>query len=675
MADSNINSIFKEVAQKAPIKDVIEYELGHNAVVKKGKEYACICPFHDDHSPSMMISVSRNTFKCFVDGEGGNPIDFVAKYRKLSPIEALKRVCQICSIELPDSFTSKSNIDSFSSKYEKELKALNELSKFYQVSLMSKEGSNCREYLKLRKIPDDCVSHFNLGYALNDSTVSISALRKLNYEVSTLEKAGILSSSSSLSDRFSNRLMYPIEDNYGRIVGFSGRIIVSDKSQAKYVNYPATTLFNKSQILYHYYQAKQVCSKYGYVYVVEGFNDVIAFYRAGITSVVGLMGTALTEENLQALKKLNVEVRLCLDSDEPGQNASEEICELLYSHDINFRIVRAFKDGKDADEILAKFDPYGAEELNKLAKKLYDPFMFLLSRELLKSSNHKELKDPLVIQNFINKSKKYYEKLNSVSKIDDLKILAKVTNISEDKISKIYDSVESIIEKPIIKKTEYRKYEHKKKDNIFLNKSNLSQRYNVVNNISDYFNYTLALNDNEKLNDEILKLEIQIISVLPHSIEAMKLFQDNQVNIEFEPYYCLPLLFSQIYQNDKSLTKFSFTDYQKVKDYINDYSPENEKEGDEDDFDFDIEDLSNDDYGVKINSNHKEFLLKTIDVISQLDDKFYGKTQLISCIKAHNLLCSYYARKRYCESNKIDLIMDKDLLTLKIKLKRYNYNL
>ncbi len=218
------SSIFKEVAAKASIVSVISYELGSNAVIKKGSNYRCVCPFHDDHNPSMQINVAQNNFKCFVDHSFGDPIDFVEKYEHISKIEALKKVCQICSIPLPEELANKKTfVPQIEIQYKRELEALKELGLFYQTYLSSNEGKACRDYLDKRKIPQEAIEHFQLGYAPSDPSIAIQALRNRGFEIPVLEKAGILANSSDWKDRFSNRLMYPIFDDFGHLVGFSGR--------------------------------------------------------------------------------------------------------------------------------------------------------------------------------------------------------------------------------------------------------------------------------------------------------------------------------------------------------------------------------------------------------------------------------------------------------------------
>ncbi|QOS39739.1 DNA primase [Treponema rectale] len=717
--ETNDTSFFKEVAKKASIRDVIAHELGANAVIKKGKDYVCLCPFHNDHSPSMKIDVSHNTFKCWVDGHGGDPINFVEQYEKITRFEALKKVCQICGIPLPSDMASKSQfVSKLDTNYKQELNALLELKKFYQLALQSNEGQFARDYLEKRKIPVEAISHFGIGFAPEDPTLAIKALRKNGYEIPTLEKAGILSNSSDMKDRFSFRLMYPIEDDFGHLVGFSGRRLKDDQTGGKYINYPATELFNKSEILYHYAQAKNVAKKYGYIYVVEGFNDAIAFQRAGIESCVATMGTALTQQNVRSLKRLGVEVRLCLDRDEAGQKAMEDTLPLLLKEGVPFRVVRPFKGGKDADEVLANFYPEGNEELNKEATHMYDAFLFLLARALKEGGNPKKLTDPARIQAFIKKASPYYQSLDDISKANDLSALVKVTEMSETVLSQQLSNQQvSEIEPTEDKKT--KKFEKKQTNQRssnwnrnrrgndeeevknLLNKDNLPEKHFLPNNIESFIQMAQDSVAAVGMNKELIKNESQIIYILSHSRLAFKKFEESNFNIVFRPFYGLSLLIDTIYRSAPTKVAFSQEDYDKLYQFISNYTTkheeiQNEEKKQEEDIAFDIEgfegapisdqafddefedsseDINNDFYSININPDDIDFLKDVIQVLQKSPDNIYDEMKFAQELEAHSLVLAYSLREGYCRSNNLSLKQDKELRRLQMNLKKYGINI
>lgn len=374
--------IYELVKNKSSIITTIQAYLD---IRKKGNNYVAICPFHPDTNPSMSINTSMNIFKCFVCGVGGNPISFVKKYNELSkPMsmsEAVIITAKINNIVLPKDEFSKL-AEGSRKELSSEAKALDDLANFYRMELKSQAGIKAMEYLKNRMIDDDVIEHFGIGYAPKDSSLSIRTLReKKKYDLETLDKAGIIpSSSQSLNDRYSERIMFPIKDRYGHTIGFSGRKYLSDDpSSSKYINTPETDLFKKGTLLYNVDNAINTAKKDGYVYVLEGYMDVIALYRVGINSAIALMGTNISEEQMNILKGMKVEVRLCLDSDNPGKEATKKWLLPLVNHQIPFKIVQPFdadKEGKDSDEVL---DKLGKDYLIKKLNFLSDPITYSVS--------------------------------------------------------------------------------------------------------------------------------------------------------------------------------------------------------------------------------------------------------------------------------------------------------
>lgn len=679
------NSIFKEVGRKASIIDVISYYLGNNSIIKKGKDYFCLCPFHNDHNPSMRINVSSNTFKCYVDGTGGDAIKFVSEYEKIKPIEALKKVCQICSIPLPNEMLTIKK-SSFEIEFKDELNALNELMSFYKVYLKSNEGKICRDYLEKRKIDPFSIDHFNLGYAPSDPSLSIKILREKGYSISCLEKSGILSNSSELLDRFSSRLMYPIMDNYGHLVGFSGRKIDENQVGGKYINYPATQLFDKGTILYHYNEAKKIAKKCGYVYVVEGFNDAIAFHRAGIDSVVATMGTALTDNNIKALKNLSCEIRLCLDRDEAGQKATENTIPLLYKSGLNFRIVRPFKGGKDADEILANYYPNGYERLKEEIQTLYDATLFLLAREL-KAKHTKSLDDAKDINSYLEKIKPYFEALDDVSKTKDVETIAKVCNLDKSVVLSMLNSKEEntspYIKTYYPKKKDFEEYRRNRQYNRrsdIVKDISLPSQYTFADQVKSLMNLASNTPLGRNINKTLLDCETQIIYMLTHNKDAYRQFEDSRVNIIFQPYNVLSLLIGQIYITKPNINSFFEEDYQAMLKFVKQYPikhKENKKKEVVDDLGFDIDDDSainpfDDIYNIDIHPDDLNFLNKAIISIKHCPDSFYGKDEMERMLKIHPILLKYVNREKVCREEMISVSNDVEIRKIIIQLKKLN---
>ena len=366
--------LVKEIKQRADIVDVISFYL--TSVQKKGKGYVAVCPFHDDHDPSMQISKDRQTFHCFVCQTGGDVFTFVQKYDKCSFEEAVRKVCDIIGFDDP-----RLHKQVYQKKVDENLvpvyNCINELQKYYVYALTTEEGKTARDYLEKRKLTPEQCAKFGVGYSFADGKMTIEYLKAKGFSLKNIENTGIaLAQTSGMSDNNQGRLIFPIKDGNGQVCGFSARKINEDPEAPKYVNSPETIIFTKGNILYNYNLAKQTARHDGYIYVVEGFMDVFAFDTIGITSCVALMSTKLTKQHIELLRKLGVEIRVCLDGDKPGQSAMMKLMAQLDEARLPYRLVSVPGEIRDPDEIL-KQD--GEEKLKVFVNSLVDPFNFALN--------------------------------------------------------------------------------------------------------------------------------------------------------------------------------------------------------------------------------------------------------------------------------------------------------
>ena len=305
--------LVNEVLKRANIVDVISSYL---TVTKKGKEYLALCPFHDDSSPSLHISPDTQICKCFVDGTGGSAITFVQKYEHISFAEALVKVAKMVGYDDPR-FHEEVRVKPVDQRKETLLKCTRDLTTYYQYALSTSEGKEGLEYFESRNLDANLRAKFRLGYAFKNGQATCKYLLDRGHSLKTLEDIGIASINSGItSDRNQGRVIFPIMDEDGEPIGYSARRI-TQSDEAKYINSPETYLFHKSSVLYNYHIAKEKARIAGYVYLLEGFMDVFALAKIGIESAVAVMGTALTPEHISMLRKLNVEVRVCLDGELP----------------------------------------------------------------------------------------------------------------------------------------------------------------------------------------------------------------------------------------------------------------------------------------------------------------------------------------------------------------------
>lgn len=341
-----------EIRQRADIVDIVSR---HINVVKKGKNYFAICPFHDDTNPSLSISKDKQIFKCFVCNEAGNVFTFIQKYKKIPYMRAVKEVADIVGIDFKLAEPRQTQV------MDSKIKVLYEILKdtvlFYKNSLMSSQLAT--DYCKKRDISLEVIEHFSIGYSPNFDNL-ISYLLAKGYKKEDIYRSGVaIENEGVLKDRFANRLIFPITDLNGNVVAFSGRVI-EKSDMAKYVNSPETEIFTKGNTLYNYYGALSFIKKEKKMYICEGFMDCIALWKAGITNSVALMGTAFTKEHLKLFKYLGVTIILTLDADNPGNINANKLANELLDLNVDVKVVPSYLDVKDLDEYINK---YGKESL------------------------------------------------------------------------------------------------------------------------------------------------------------------------------------------------------------------------------------------------------------------------------------------------------------------------
>lgn len=339
--------IIEEIKSRTNIVDVISKYI---PVSKKGKNYVCVCPFHNDTNPSMQISEEKQIYKCFSCGAGGNVFTFVEEFEKVSFIEAVKIVSDFIGYDLSgyEVALPQKNIDP---KHEKLLSLAKEASEFYTYNLLNSFNEGLK-YFEKRGINKDIIETFKLGYADSDSSKILRYLTKKGYTTSEIVEAGIgIESNGSFIDRFKGRVIFTLTNVKGEVVGFSGRKIDNSDS-SKYVNSNENALFNKSSCLYNFFEAKSEILKERKVYVVEGFMDVIALYKAGVKNAIATMGVALSKEHIKSIEKMNAQMVFSFDGDNAGQTSMyKTIEEIEKNSSLKVLTTGVSEAGKDLDEI------------------------------------------------------------------------------------------------------------------------------------------------------------------------------------------------------------------------------------------------------------------------------------------------------------------------------------
>ena len=335
-----------EVRNKADIGEIIGRYI---PLIKKGKSLTAVCPFHDDHNPSLSISQDKQIYKCFVCGNGGNVFTFVQNIEKITFVEAVLKVAQYCNIDL--GYQVK---DLISSRYDDVTKGyfklLNEVIAFQQYQLNSVGGNEVKEYLSKRGYDDDIIKYFDIGFNPGNDSLHkfLTAKGYLDKDMITLNV--IRNTDGVFHDVFSERITFPIFDKYGSPIAFSARTI-KPQFEPKYINTSETLLYTKGNVLYNYHRAAPDVKLSHCVFVVEGVTDVIALYKAGYTNVVATLGTALSKQQIVLLKQLSLNIVLCYDGDEAGQNANYKNGQALISEGVNVMVINN-ETNKDPDDII-----------------------------------------------------------------------------------------------------------------------------------------------------------------------------------------------------------------------------------------------------------------------------------------------------------------------------------
>lgn len=544
--------IINQIIEKVNIADVISEYL---PVLQDGQGFKSVCPFHNDTNPSMKISPTKKIFKCFSCGAGGNVIQFVQKYEKISFVEAVQKLASKIGIEI----TVNSDPDYETKK--KLYSILEESQAFYRFYLEnSEEGQIALEYLNKRGITQEIIEYFGIGLAPKEKDYLHQALDQKNFNIIDQLESGMVKKTSSEDylDFFRGRIMFPIYDGNNRVVGFSGRIYLPGDNAPKYINSNENLIFHKSEVLYNYSRANESSRKEQCVFVFEGFMDVIAAYKAGVNNCVATMGTALTKQHVKALNALTNKIILCFDGDNAGINATYKAAEVFSKSQIIPYAV-SLPDNLDPDEYQIK---YGSDALKKYLyyeqKNVYEYIYSVALKDLIKEDVVSVQRFKEKIFSFIrfsnNTIKEFY--LNKLCKELDLDYSSLVGDFGENIITVKEEKqpFEEVKVKRVIKKTPlkiYRALEIIIKHSIY-NKNEFTIYFCDYSEIlpysefADYYEILKVIAEIYTINDviEIEKLKERFFVESSEYELLVKILNNNFVDIEnsIEFQQCLKVL-------------------------------------------------------------------------------------------------------------------------------------
>lgn len=357
--------LIEQINEKTQIVELVSEFV---SLQKTGKNYRGLCPFHQEKTPSFFVSPEKNICKCYGCGEGGSPINFYRKIKNISFEEAAEELATRAGIEIKE---TKVKADPYESFYA----LMQEVKEFYKFNLKNSEkGQEALKYLYKRELNDTIIDHFEIGYASSHSNGLYNLLNDKGYKVSDMIKLGVVKQKDdgSYYDLFSDRLIFPITNAKGMVVGFSGRTL-NPKETIKYVNSPETVIFKKGQLLYHFNEGLSEIRKNKQVVLYEGFFDVISSYQAGIKHGVATMGTALTIDQAKLMKQFTDSIIVAYDGDQAGLNATLHALPILEKVKLKTEVL-TIPEMMDPDDFIKAYGPEKYETL--FGEYTQDPYQF-----------------------------------------------------------------------------------------------------------------------------------------------------------------------------------------------------------------------------------------------------------------------------------------------------------
>lgn len=524
LTEEKINEIRKSV-------DIVDIISGYLPLTTRGKNFFGVCPFHSDHSPSMSVSKDKQIYTCFSCGASGNVFNFIMDYENINFSSAVKLVANKAGIYLD---INEKNIND----KNKDLYDIFELTqKIYSNNINTNYGKEAKEYLNNRSISSDVIKEFGIGLSLNKNDLLTNLLINKNYKPDLSINTGlIMKRENGYTDTYVNRIMFPLFDLTGKIVGYSGRVY-NTESKSKYFNIRETEIFKKGELLYNYHKAKDSVRKENQLIVVEGFMDVIRLYTIGITNVVATMGTAVTKNQALLMKRLSNNIILCFDGDEAGNDATNSCIDELNKIGIIPKVVR-LENNLDPDEYILKYDK------NKFIEKINNPIN-AMDYKMSYLKKEKELTNNLDMAKYVDEVLKELLKIENDTYVElSLKKLSQESGLEieylRNKINnKEVKQLKKIESKKLIKNNKYEIAEQNLLYYMLSNKE-VIKLYNKKNPYISNENYRKLVREINTYYKEKGSIEIADLmtyfkdneSIMKTINELIKLNKKDDLNIE-----------------------------------------------------------------------------------------------------------------------------------------------
>ena len=428
ISKETIDKVFEFARVEEVISDFI-------ALKKTGANFKGLSPFTNEKTPSFIVSPSKQIWKDFSSGKGGNVIAFLMEHEQFNYPESIRYLANKYNIEIIE--TNDKNENSEERNKRESLFIINSFAQEYFQNVVLKEV-DVKNYLKERGLSDSTIVNFNIGFSPDKKNSFYKNASEKGFSIDYLIETGlVISNENNHIDRFRGRIMFPIKSISGRVIGFGGRIIDSNKKIAKYINSPESKIYNKSKTLYGIYESKQFIVKNDVCFLVEGYMDVVQLHEHGIKNVLATSGTSLTKDQIILIKRLTSNIIILFDGDQAGLSASMRSIDMILEEGLNVKICQ-FPDGEDPDSFVKKYKhDKMIEYIDQESKDLID-FIISVNNEFEKDEDKKVdliksiLKSISLIPDLL-KQEVYIKKLSSVLSIEESSLFRSFSNIKVGK--------------------------------------------------------------------------------------------------------------------------------------------------------------------------------------------------------------------------------------------------
>lgn len=499
------------------VADIVEVIQDFVTLRKRGVNYMGLCPFHNEKTPSFTVSPSKGIFKCFGCGKGGNVVNFIMEHEHLSYPEALKYLAKKYNIEIVEKEATPEELEQ--KNLRESLMIVNAYAQRYFSDMLTKHSDGkhiAMAYFRERGFQDHIIEKFQLGYSLSQRDAFTRTALHNGYKLEYLVKSGLTieRENGTTFDRFAGRVMFPIHSISGRVIGFGGRTLSSDKKTAKYLNSPESEVYHKSDVLYGIFFAKKALTQHDKCYLVEGYTDVISMHQAGIENVVASSGTSLTSGQIKLIKRFTPNITIIYDGDSAGIKASLRGIDLVLEEGLNVKIV-LLPEGEDPDSFSQK---HNASEVVSYIEQNEDDFIRFKTKLLLNEAQN----DPIKKANLVG------EIVRSISVIPN----PVVRSVYIKECSRLMDMQESLLY------SEVAKYRRKQFENLVKREKQRGNKKPETPKLPGYISGITCEEQEKELVGFLLNYGNRELFSLPHdeglSITVGRYIIDEILNDELE---------------------------------------------------------------------------------------------------------------------------------------------